>query len=81
MARLRYLEGREAGFLARIVQALFRSQLGRELNPTKVIARVPRALLWSFLSNALMATGRWSIGRELAQLIRVRVAALNGCPF
>ncbi len=81
MARLRYLEGREAGLLARVLQALYRSQLGRELNPAKVIARVPRALLWSFLSNALMATGRWSIGRELAQLIRVRVAALNGCPF
>jgi alkylhydroperoxidase family enzyme len=81
MARLRYLEGREAGLLARIVQALFRRQLGRELNPTKVIARVPRALLWSFLSNAIMGTGRWSIGRELAQLVRVRVAALNGCPF
>ena len=81
MARLRYLEGSEAGLLARILQALYRSQLGRELNPAKVIARVPRALLWSFLSNALMATGRWSIGRELAQLIRVRVAALNGCPF
>ena len=81
MARLRYLEGREAGWLARVVQALFRQQLGRELNPTKVIARVPRALLWSFLSNALMGTGRWSIGRELTQLVRVRVAALNGCPF
>ena len=81
MARLRYLEGREAGFLARALQALYRSQLGRELNPAKVIARVPRALLLSFLSNALMATGRWTIGRELAQLIRVRVAARNGCPF
>ncbi len=81
MARLRFLEGREAGFLALSLQTLYRRSLGRELNPTKVFARVPRALLWSFLSNALMATGRWSIGRELAQLIRVRVAALNGCPF
>src|SRR6185436_7225160 len=52
MARLRYLEGREAGMLARVLQRLYRSQLGRELNPTKVYARVPRALLWSFFSNA-----------------------------
>ena len=81
MARLRYLEGREAGWLARIVQALYRGQLGREINPIKVIARVPRVLLASFFSNALMATGRWAIGRDLAQLVRVRVAALNGCPF
>lgn len=81
MARPRYLEGREAGFLARVLQSLYRRQLGRELNPTKVYARVPRALLWSFFSNALMATGRWTVGRGLAQLVRVRVAALNGCPF
>lgn len=81
MARLRYLEGREAGLLARVMQALYRRQLGKELNPAKILARVPRALLWSFSSNALMATGRWIIGRELAQLVRVRVAALNGCPF
>jgi alkylhydroperoxidase family enzyme len=81
MARLRYLEGREAGLLARSLQALYRRALGRELNPTKVFARVPRALLWSFVSNALMGTGRWTIGRELAQLVRVRVAARNGCPF
>jgi alkylhydroperoxidase family enzyme len=81
MARLRYLEGREAGFLARIMQALYRGQLGSEINPVKVVARVPRVLLSSFFSNALMATGRWTIGRELAQLVRVRVAALNGCAF
>jgi alkylhydroperoxidase family enzyme len=81
MARLRYLEGREAGWLARVLQAIYRSQLGRELNPPQILARVSRVLLWSFSSNALMGTGRWAIGRELAQLVRVRVAALNGCPF
>jgi len=81
MARLRYLEGRDAGLLARIIQAIFRSQLGRDLNPPKILARVSRVLLWSFSANALMGTGRWTIGRELAQLVRVRVAALNGCPF
>ena len=81
MARLRDLEGREAGLLARIVQAIYRRRLGRDLNPYKVVARVPRVLLWSFTSNALLGTGRWAIGRELAQLVRVRAAARNGCPF
>ena len=81
MARLRYLEGREAGFLARGLQRLYRGLLGQEINPVKVVARVPRVLLSSFFSNALMATGRWTIGRQLAQLVRVRVAALNGCAF
>jgi hypothetical protein len=73
--------GREAGLLARIVQAAYRSKVGREVNPPKILARVSRVLLWTFSSNALLATGRWAIGRELAQLVRVRVAALNGCPF
>jgi len=81
MARLRYLEGREAGLLARAMQALYRGMLGREINPIKVVARVPRVVLSSFFSNALMGTGRWTIGRDLAQLVRVRVAALNGCAF
>jgi len=62
MARLRYLEGREAGLLARVLQALYRRLLGREINPVKVVARVPRTLLWSFFANALMGTGHWTIG-------------------
>jgi hypothetical protein len=66
MARVRSLEGREAGILAGIVQGVFRLVLGRALNPTKVQAHAPRAMLSSFLSNALLticpsASGsRWS---------------------
>ena len=81
MPRVRALEGREAGFLARIIQRAFRSALGRELNPTKVQAHAPRVMLASFLSNMVFGSGHWSIGRDLAQLVRIRVAALNGCPF
>jgi alkylhydroperoxidase family enzyme len=81
MARIRSLEGRQAGVLAAIVQKVFRLTVGRELNPAKVQAHAPRTLLSSFLSNALFGSGRWTIGRDLAQLVRVRVAALNGCPF
>jgi alkylhydroperoxidase family enzyme len=81
MPRVRALEGREAGLLTRLVQAIFRSALGRELNPYKVEAHAPRTVLSSFLSNALMTTGYWALGADLRQLVRVRVAALNGCPF
>ena len=81
MPRVRALEGREAGWLARAVQAVFRLALGRELNPYKVEAHAPRAVLSSFLSNSVMTTGRWALGGDLRQLVRVRVAALNGCPF
>ena len=61
MARVRSLEGREAGILAGILQGVFRLALGRPLNPTKVQAHAPRAMLASFLSNMLFGSGRWAI--------------------
>jgi len=81
MARVRSLEGREAGLLAAIVQGVFRLALGRRLNPTKVQAHAPRVLLSSFLSNALLGSGRWTVGARLVQMVRIRAAARNGCSF
>jgi alkylhydroperoxidase family enzyme len=81
MARIRSLEGREAGILAGIIQRVFRLAFGRELNPIKVQAHAPRAMLASFLSNMIFGSGRWAIGRGLVQLVRIRVAARNGCVF
>ncbi len=81
MPRVRALEGREAGLVARFVQAIFRRALGRELNPYKVEAHATRTLLASFLSNALMVSGRWALAGGLREMVRIRVAALNGCPF
>lgn len=81
MARVRSLEGAEAGIVTRVVQWIFRRALGRSLNPYWVEAHAPRTVLSSFLSNTLMTTGRWAIGGELVQLVRLRVAAANGCPF
>jgi alkylhydroperoxidase family enzyme len=81
MARVRSLEGREAGILAGMVQGVFRLVLGRPLNPTKVQAHAPRVMLASFLSNALLGSGRWAAGQDLVSLVRIRAAARNGCPF
>jgi hypothetical protein len=81
MARVRSLEGREAGMLARLIQAIFRVVLGRPLNPVKVQAHATRAMLSSFLSNAILGSGRWEVGTELVHLVRIRAAARNGCPF
>lgn len=81
MARVRSLEGREAGILAGIIQGLSRLALGRSLNPIRVQAHAPRGMLGSFLSNMIMGSGRWAVGRGLVQMVRIRVAALNGCPF
>jgi alkylhydroperoxidase family enzyme len=81
MPRVHELEGAEAGILANLLQGIYRLALGRRLNPTKVLAHSGRALLSSFLSNAILGSGRGAIGRDLAQLVRIRVAARNGCPF
>lgn len=81
MARVRSLEGREAGILAGMIQGMCRLFLGRPLNPIKVYAHAPRAMLASFLPNMIFGSGRWAIGAPLAQLVRIRVAARNGCPF
>jgi hypothetical protein len=81
MTRVRSLEGRQAGFLAGIIQGMSRLALGRRLNPIKVQAHAPRAMLVSFLSILILSSGRWAVGRDLLQLVRIRVAALNGCPF
>jgi LytS/YehU family sensor histidine kinase len=81
VARVRALEGREAGILAGIIQGLSRLALGRSLNPIRVQAHVPRGMLASFLSNMILGSGRWTVGRNLIQVVRIRVAALNGCPF
>jgi len=81
MTRVRSLEGREAGIVARLIQGMFRLALGRALNPTKVQAHATRGMLASFLSNAILGSGRWVVGRDLVQLVRIRAAARNGCPF
>ncbi len=81
MTRVRSLEGREAGILARVIQGMLSVALGRAINPTKVQAHSTRVMLSSFLSNALLGSGRWAVGKDLVELVRIRAAALNGCPF
>ena len=81
MARVESLEGRRAGILAGIIQSVFRIVVGRPLNPTKVQAHATRAMLASFLSNLILGSGRWAVGRDLLQMVRLRAAARNGCPF
>jgi hypothetical protein len=38
-------------------------------------------MLSSFLSNALLGSGRWAVGQNLVHMVRIRAAARNGCPF
>lgn len=81
MARVRELEGREAGPLTRFVQSWFRSAFGSPLNAVKAYAHAPRTVLASAASNAIFGTGRWTVGADLVRMVCLRAAARNGCPF
>ena len=81
MPRVQILEGRQAGILARFIQRLARFAIGCELNPIKVQAHFARGMVASFLSNALLEVGRSTVGKDLVQLVRMRAASRNGCPF
>ncbi|MBA3269560.1 MAG: hypothetical protein H0T71_03545 [Acidobacteria bacterium] len=78
---MRSLEGRQAGVLAGVIQGIFRRAMGQALNPAKVQAHAPRVLVSSFLSNAVLGSGRFAVERSLLQMVRIRAAARNGCPF
>lgn len=81
MSRVRSLKGWEAGILARIIQRLVRFAVGCELNPIKVQAHFSRGMVASFVSNAILDVGRVAVGKDLVELVRIRVASRNGCPF
>ena len=64
MTRVRSLEGREAGLVARIIQFILRMNVGKNVNPIKVQAHSTRAMVANFLANAILSTGvgRRSVG-------------------
>ena len=76
MSRIRSLEGREAGIVARIIQFLMRLNVGRSINPIKVQAHATRPMLASFLANAVMGTGRAKMGNDLRELVK-RLGAIR----
>ncbi len=81
MTRVRSLEGREAGVAARIIQFLVRMNVGKDINPIKVQAHSTRAMVANFLANVITGTGRTKVGNDLRELVKIRAATRNGCPF
>ena len=81
MARIEPLQGFKAGFFAWVVQRMARFAFGTELNPIKAQAHFPRAMKASFLSNAYIQGGRSAIGKDMVELLRVRVAAAEWLPI
>ena len=81
MTRVRSLEGSDAGIVASIIQFLLRLNVGKNLNPTKVQAHATRPMVANFLTNAIMGTGSPTVGKDMVELVKIRAATRNGCPF
>ncbi len=57
-----------------------REMFGGLLNPTKVMAHCPPILRAAKLLSASIAQSG-TLPKGLAELVSLRVAAINGCPF
>ena len=84
MSRIRGAEPSQLGFfgglLARVVYALTKRKLGRNVMPVQVTAHHP-AILWGYgqMEQALASSHRLDTG--LKELATLRVATRVGCPF
>jgi alkylhydroperoxidase family enzyme len=81
MTRVRSLEGREAGIVAGLIQFLLKLNVGKNINPVKVQAHSTRSMVANFLANAVMGSGKTKVGNDLRELVKIRAATRNGCPF
>jgi alkylhydroperoxidase family enzyme len=81
MTRVRSLEGRDAGIVAQILQFLLKMNVGKNINPLKVQAHSTRTMVANFIANAIMGTGKTAVGNDIRELVKIRAAARNGCPF
>ena len=73
-----YLEPFAGG--AAILFAKERAAFGDLLNPTKVLAHCPPILRAAkMLSASIAQSGR--LPKGIAELVYLRVASINGCPF
>ena len=85
MTRVRSLEGREAGVAARIIQFLLRMNVGKEIKPVKVQAHSTRMMVGNFVANAIMGTGRTTVGNDIRELAKsnrpLRVDPNGFCPL
>ncbi|HLB15927.1 MAG TPA: carboxymuconolactone decarboxylase family protein [Burkholderiales bacterium] len=65
----------------RMILALQRRHYGRELEPTRLWARTPRAFLAMALMYGALDRKRSPIEPALRSLVQVRVSQINWCPF
>ena len=78
MPRIRPLERRETPLLARPLLVIVKKMFGKDLTPTRVLARRP-SILW--LSSLLGKAINKRVHARTHELAQLRAAQIIGCPF
>lgn len=80
MARIEGIDPGKAPFLMRQMFRKVRKQLGRDLTPQRIAARVPRVFWLSVLMEWLLGQ-KAAVSQRQRMLLTLRTAARVGCPF
>ena len=80
VARISGLERRQAPWHLRWFYSVMRKMFQKDLTPVKIQMRVPGMVWGSIAMEAGLARKR-RVSLRHAQLAKIRVAALVGCPF
>ncbi len=78
MPRIRPLERKETPLVARPFLAIVKRMFGKDLTPSRVVARRPK-ILW--LSGLLGQVIKGSVDLHTLELAQLRTAQMIGCPF
>lgn len=80
MARVEGVDPAKTSFMMRYVFKQVRKQLGRDLTPQKIAARVPR-VFWLTVMMEWLLGQKAKVPQRQRMLITLRTAARVGCPF
>jgi len=80
MPRIKGVEPRQAGLMARFAYFMSRRRLGRVIGPLKVMAHHPR-LLRALAHMELGQEAAKTVPPNLKMLATIKAAMMIGCPF
>ncbi len=80
MPRVKEIDDGRGDAILEVLFAKERAIFGDLLNPTKVMAHCPPILRAAKMLSASIAQSG-TLPNGLAELVSLRVAAINGCPF
>ncbi|HYX67735.1 MAG TPA: hypothetical protein VE825_01275 [Terriglobales bacterium] len=80
MARIAGIEPQQAPFFIRRVMGKVKKMVGKDLDPMKISARVPRVFWVNILTEWLLGE-KAKVPKRWRAIVQIRTAARVGCPF